>query len=417
MKYKEKGSMSMTQMVVLGLASVFTIATLLSLGQLFENLDAKQLMVIQSPIDGTLAVYTEPGVKWQWFGKVTTYPRREQFSFSQKSDQGKQIDESISTRFNDGGHGNVSGVVSWEMPLKIEDILRLHKEFGSFHAIEQQMIRPMIEKVVYNIGPTMSSTESSAEKRPEIPQYMDDQLQNGPYLTETKAVVQKDPITGADKNVNIVSIVKGSDGMPKRTAPSQLKEYGIKMFPVTINNIKYDQVVEKQIAERQQATTQVQIAIANSMKAQQDAKTIEAQGQATAAKAKWEQETIKAKFVTEAQQKLEVATLGAKEAEQYKREQILRGEGDAQRKQLVMSADGALDQKLEALKEINGYYADAIAKASPGAWTPAVVMGSGAGGSTNGAGASALIDMFTAKTARDLGIDMAVGGKGATAKK
>ena len=408
--FEKLASFSITK-VVIGVILLVS-APFLIVGAV-EDLDAKHIMVIQS-VFGDLSVYTEPGPRWQGWGKVTTYPRREQFSFSAKNDQGKTGDESISTRFNDGGHGNLSGVVSWEMPLKVEDVVRLHKEFGSFHAIEQQLIRPMIETVVYNIGPTMSSTESSAEKRPEIPQYMNDQLQNGPYLTETKSMVQKDPLTGTDKTVNIVSIVKGADGMPKRTAPSQLKEYGIKMFPVTINNIKYDPIVEKQIAERQQATTQVQIAIANSMKAQQDAKTIEAQGQATAAKAKWDQETVKAKLVTEAQQKLEVATLAAKEAEQYKREQILRGEGDSQRKQLVMAADGALDQKLEAYKEVNGYYAEAISKAQPGAWTPAVVMGSGSGNSNN---AASLVDMMLAKTAKQLGIDMQVGGAAATAKK
>jgi hypothetical protein len=40
----------------------------------------------------------------------------------------------------------------------------------------------------------------------------------------------------------------------------------------------------------------------------------------------------------------------------------------------------------------------------------------GSGGSTQG-GAQSLIDMFAAKTARELGIDMSVAGKGATAKK
>jgi hypothetical protein len=80
-----------------------------------------------------------------------------------------------------------------------------------------------------------------------------------------------------------------------------------------------------------------------------------------------------------------------------------------------MNADGALDQKLEAYKAVNAQYAAAIAKATPGAWTPQVVM---AGSGTNGGStASNLIDLFTAKTARDLGIDMAVSGKAATAKK
>lgn len=36
----------------------------------------------------------------------------------------------------------------------------------------------MLEKVIFSAGATMSSTESSAERRPEIPQIIDDQMQN-----------------------------------------------------------------------------------------------------------------------------------------------------------------------------------------------------------------------------------------------
>lgn len=404
----------MRKYVLITLGVLFVLAAPIAAVNMWENLDANEIMVIQSPASGELTVFTDPGIKWQGFGKVTRYPRRDQFSFSAAKDVGKPIDESIQTRFNDGGHANISGVVSWEMPLNPDAVIRLHKEFNSFSAIEQQLIRPMIEKVVYNIGPTMSSTESSAEKRPEIPAYMDDQLQNGPYLTETKSVTQKDPLTGQDKTVNLVSIVKGADGKPQRTAPSQLKEYGIKTFPVTINGIKYDPVVEGQITERQKATTQVQIAIATSLKAQQEAKTIEAQGQATAAKAKWDQETVKAKVVTEAQQKLEVATLAAKEAEQFKKEQILRGEGEAARKQLVMNADGALDSKLEAYKEVQKVWADAWSKYG-GQMVPGVVMGGGAGNQSSIGNAQNFVDLMTMKTAKDLSLDMAV--TGSTKKK
>jgi hypothetical protein len=381
---------------------------------IFENLDAKEIMVIQSPIAGELTVFTEPGIQWQGFGKVTKYPRRDQFSFSNKADQGKSQDESIQTRFNDGGHGNISGTMNWAMPLKPEMVVRLHKDFGSIESIEQQLIRTAMQKVIYNVGPTMSSTESSAERRPDIPKYMDDQLLNGPYLTKTSTQQQKDVLSGVDRTVVVVSIVMDEKGKPVRESHSTLAEYGVQMQPVAINNIKYDEVVEKQIKERQNSTTQVQIAIANALKAEQDAKTIAKQGEATAAKAKWEQETIKAKEVTAAQQKLEVATLAAKEAEQYKREMILRGEGDAQRKQLAMAADGSLEQKLEALVKINAAYATAIEKAAPGAWTPTVQMGSVGNGTT---GAQALMEMFAAKTARDLGIDLSVAGKAATAKK
>jgi len=394
-----------------GISGIILLIALIIVPQLWSNLDAKQIMVIQAPISGELTVHVDPGWKWQGMGKVTRYSRRDQFSFSSGMDQGKPRDESISTRFNDGGHGNISGTMNWQMPLKTEQVIAIHKDFGSTDAIEQQLIRTAMQKVIYNVGPTMSSTESSAEKRPEIPKYVDDQLANGPYLTKTVQVTQKDPITGTDKQVAIVQIAMNDKGQPQRESESQTTRYGLVLQPVAINEIKYDAVVETQIKERQTATTQVQISIANAKKAEQEAITTAKQGEANAAKAKWEQETINAKEIALAEKGVAVATLGAKAAEQYKKEQILRGEGDAQAKSLRMNADGALDAKLEAYVTVSKAYATAMGEYQ-GAWVPSVVMGNGTGG---GNGAAALVEMLTAKTARELGIDMSV-TKGKTAK-
>ena len=72
-------------------------------GNNFTNVDASKIVVIQK-ISGDLEVITDPGWKWRGMGKITSYSRRDQFSFSSSLDQGKAIDESIQTRFNDGGH-------------------------------------------------------------------------------------------------------------------------------------------------------------------------------------------------------------------------------------------------------------------------------------------------------------------------
>lgn len=410
-------NMTMTKLVSLGTGLFAFFVVLVTSPQLVENVDAKDIVVIQSAISGDLAVYTEPGWRWQGFGKVTTYPRRDQFSFligKVDSDGKTHLDESINTRFNDGGSGKLSGTMNWAMPITNEKIVKLHKDFGSIAAVEQQLIRTSMQKVIYNVGPTMSSTESSAEKRPEIPKYIDDQLVNGPYQTKTVQQTVKDLVTGQERQAAIVVIAMDEkSGKPVRESHSQIADYGIQLQPVAINEIKYDDVVEKQIKERQGATTQVQIAIANAKKAEQDAITIGEQGKASAAKAKWEQETLNAKEIAEAEKQLQVATLAAKTAEQFKKEQILTGEGEAARKRLVMEANGALDAKLEAYVAVSKSYADAIGKYQ-GAWVPSVVMGNNAGQSGNGA--QALVEMLTAKTARELGIDMSV-TKGNTTKK
>lgn len=379
------------------IAAVVTAIVLAASGSLVEVLDAKHVMVIQY-LDGTMKAFTEPGPYGQWFGTVTKYERRAQYEFGGKNQPALKI------RFNDGGHADIAGAVSWEMPTTPDQLIRLQKDFASQEAIEQQLVIKALNNAVYFTGPLMSSTESSGERRSEMLQYIDDQARNGVYQTHTRQEVQKDPITGTEKTVSVVQIAKDSKGVTLRNSGSAIGDYGISLLPPSVTEIKYDAVVEKQIAERQKSITEVQIALANSKKAEQDALTIAKQGEATAAKAKWEQETIKAKAVTEAQQKLEVAQLGQKEAEAIKQREILLGQGEAERKRLVMSADGALERKLEAYMEVNKLYAKAISDYK-GAWVPQVVTG---GSVAAGGGAQQMIDLLTVKTARDLGLDLGI---------
>lgn len=87
------------------------------------------------------------------------------------------------------------------------------------------------------------------------------------------------------------------------------------------------------------------------------------------------------------------------------------GEGEAARKRLVMQADGALDKKLEAYKTVQGYWANAF-KDFKGQMVPGVQMGGAGGNSTSNT--SALVDMLTAKTAKDLAVDLSNAGRNAT---
>lgn len=415
--------MSKARLGVVGGSLIAAVVVALTIPNLVETLDASEIMVIQNPVSGNLTVYTEPGPKWQGFGKVTKYPRQSQYSFCSTTVQDGNVAREVTCdgattaakrlRFNDGGHANLNGSVNWEMPLDEASIINIHKKFGSAAGVETRAVGKMLDAAVYLAGPLMSSTESSGARRAELVQYINDQAENGVYVTNVKNVVEKDT-AGNEVTTTITEIQHDTNGTPKRQQGSILSAFNLKLLPLSISDLKYDGVVEKQIAQRQNATTAVQIARANATKAEQDAITVEAEGKARAAKAKWEQETIKAKEVTLAQQKLEVATLAAQEAEQYKKEQILRGEGEAARKRLVMQADGALDKKLEAYKVVQGYWANAF-KDFKGSMVPSVQMGGAAGGNST-SNTNALVDMLTAKTAKDLAVDLSNTGRNATAQ-
>ena len=402
--------LSMRKVMVLAMSAVLVVSSPFLIFGAVEDLDAQNIMVVQYPW-GKLAVFTEQGPKMQWWGSVTKYPRRVQYSFSSSKDQGGGGDQSISTGFNDGGKGSVSGVMSWQMPLTEDHVVRLHKQYGSAESIEQQLIRPMLEKVIFGTGATMSSFESNSERKSEIPQTIDDQLQNGPFLTKVVITNTKDELTKEEKTVRSVQVATDASGKPIRSSTSTIREYGILLSPVTVNNIEYETKVKEQIAERQKSTQAVQLSMAAAVRATQDAITTEQQGRADAAKAKWTQETINAKEVAEAEKNKKVAELEAQTAEATKKRLILEGEGEATKKRLVMEADGGLVSKVDAYITVNKAYADAISKYQ-GQWVPSVVMGDKEG--VGATGAQQMIDMLTVKTAKDLAIDMSISGKSST---
>lgn len=365
----------------------------------FETVDADQIMCIQSPVSGKLTWHTDAGIKWQGFGKITTYWKLETYEFS------------IPVRFNDGGNGTVIGSINFENPLDHSALTNLHVKYGSHEAIEKQLVQTVVNKCVYMTGPLMSSKESYAEKRTSLIFYIEDQIVRGVYKTLQKEVKTVDPITGAEKTVTVVEIVQNKDGTgASRQEASVLNSYSIKTSNFAVIEVKYDGAVEEQIKAQQQISMDVQTAMADAKKAEQNSITVSKQGEANAAKAKWEQEVIKARVVTEAQQELEVATLAAKAAEMTKREQILLGEGEAARKKLVMQADGALNPKLDAYVEVMKA-AWAAVGSYQGNWVPSYQSGP-SNGSNNGA--LMMMEMIGIKAAKDLGVDMSIRGGSST---
>ncbi|MCX6739653.1 MAG: SPFH domain-containing protein [Candidatus Parcubacteria bacterium] len=388
---------------VLAILALFVLAAAST--KLFEQVAAGEIVVIQDPYDGELHFYTDPGLVYQNLGHATHYKKSFQYWFSKMDDQGNTKDQSIKIRFNDGGHATISGSVRVDLPVDKVMLRDIHTRLGSQAAIEQEVIRTVIEKSVYMSGPLMSSKESYAEKRNSLITYIEDQAASGIYRTISKEAKVTDPLTGTDKTVTQVEIATDAAGLLLRQESSPLLRFGLKLYNLSINAIDYDGEVEKQINSQQQATMEVQTAMAEAKKAEQRAITVEKQGEANAATAKWEQETIKAKAVVEAQMRLDVATLDRQAAEQTKQKEILLGEGEATRKKLVMEADGALSQKLEAWTKVNELYANAISNYK-GNWVPGVMMG---GSSANyGNGAQDLINLLSVSTAKQLSLDMSV---------
>lgn len=362
-------------------------------GNLWENLDAHQIMCIQSPIRGNLSWSTDAGWKWQGFGKITKYAKRSM----------ARIDYQI--RFNDAGHGTVHGSIQFDMPMDKEHLDKIQAKYGSETAVKTQLLQTVINKCLYMTGPMMSSRESYAEKRSYLINYVEDQVANGVFRTITKDVQTKDPLSGQEKVISIVEIVIGKDGFPIRQEESVLKEFGIRAFNFSIEKLDYDKTVEDQITEQQKITMAVQTSIADAKKAEQSAITAEANGKAAAMTAKWDQEKLKAAAVTIAEKVRDSTKLMAEAAEYTKREQTLLGEGEGARKRAVMQANGALEFKGQLWLESQKYWADAFSKYQGSVVPQIQSVGNGISG---GNGATQFMEMMGMKAARDLGLDMSM---------
>jgi hypothetical protein len=378
--------------LTIGIVILF-LASILSFW-IVENVDAKNILVIQDAVDGDLNWYKSAGIKLQWFGTATEYEKLQTYEFE------------IPVRFNDGGHGKVIGSVNYELPLDDSLLTTIHTKYGSKESVQDNLVKVVTNKCVYMTGPLMSSKESYAEKRTSLIFYIEDQIKNGVYKTIQKDVKTKDPITGVDKTVTVAEILIGKDGKPERQEVAVLAQYGIITSNFAVTELPYDETVENQIKQQQVINMNVQTEIANAKQAEQKAITAEKEGQAKAATAKWEQEVVKAQQVTLAQQRLEVASLERKAAEQNKLKNILDGEGIAARRRLEIQANGALEQKLDAYVKVNQAYAEAIGKYQ-GNWVPTIVM-DGTGKTANATGVQGFLDLIKSKFANDLALDFAV---------
>ena len=399
---------------VLAILSVVTlIICLVFAGEIVERVDDSQVKVFQSPIAGTMTVHNTPGLKYQGFADVKTYNKRDQIIFTQPEGMAYEDKEAklygLPLRFNDKGGAVMYSTFSYTLSPDPTATLRIRSKYSSIQQLEEELIKPVITKAVYMTGPTMSSEESTASKRSLLIEYVMDQINEGPYKMKMTEIKATDTLSGQEKTITIAQIVKDVSAPNGRARQelSPLKEFGITVFNPEIKKIKYDPQVEKQIEAQRQITMNIATAIASAKEAEQNTIKEEEQGKARAAKAKWAQEEINAKDIAMAEKKLTVAKLDEKAAEHTKKKDILLGQGEAEKKKLIMSADGALEKKLATYERVSAMYAKAMAEYK-GNWVPQIQTG---GSNATGSGQNAGLDMMeilSIKAAKDLALDLQV---------
>ena len=373
------------------ICGVFALIVLWMMGSIGEDVKNEQIVVNQYPFSGKMSYWTEPGFKWQWFGSTTDYYKTQQFWFGGKDVEGNSHGTPIKVIFNDASVGYIYGSLRVVLPTDVEHLKLIQTAYNGMDRLMNDLVAQNVVKVIYSSGPLMSAFESYAEKKNDMVAYITDQLAYGVYKTTVREEDVIDSFTGESKKVKVASLV-ADENAPNgyvRSEKSPFTSYGVIIDQVSITEITYDDKVNQQIQTQQQANMSIQTKKAEALAAQQDAIKAEAEGKAAAAKAKWEQEKVKATEVTKAEQEREVARLAAEKAEFDKKRIVAEGQAEAEANRLKVAAGLTPQERAEWEYKTKVGVAEALSKTK---W-PTIVMSGNQGGGSNAMDVIALKQM------------------------
>jgi hypothetical protein len=288
-------------------------------------------------------------------------------------------------------------------------MISLHVNHRTPESLVMKRLAPYTKSCLQSASQLMSCEKHYSGGRAQMSQDFQNQLNDGPYLLDTKEMVIYDSLEQTRKKVYISKFQYDAQGNPRRKV-SSIKEFGITVVDAQPTDIEYDNKIKTRIAKIIEASTKAITSRSDMVTAQQNALTAEAKGKEKLVEIEYEQKQIQTKLVVEAETKV-------KTAEQDKLEQKIKAEGaeyearkvkiladaEAYAKQKIMVADGALKQKLETYITVQGFWADAFGKYQ-GNIVPLYNSGGTSGGTGNAM--QEFMQMQNVKAMKDLNLNL-----------
>jgi regulator of protease activity HflC (stomatin/prohibitin superfamily) len=418
---------------------IIIIAIIILWHNLFATVESGTYHITQAAITGHMDAKMDPGMYLLNFGHKEIWPTATTFYFTKDKEEGDARDQSINVTFRDGSKCDVSGTIRVQLPAVKDEAVGLttKRGFRTLRELNAGLLLPHLRNIINLTANLMTAQESYSSRRNEFIQVAWDQIQNGMFQTDTEWGVVEDLLTKEKTRKQVQVIKKDLEGKPVRYQ-NPLHGTGIILSSFEVKKFVYDPVVEKQIASQQAALMEVETSKAQLQKAEQQKQTVAAEGQAAVMVAKYKEEEQKIRAVVvaqrdkevlelnaerdkkvaeisaerdkqaemiQAQKRLSVAQLDKDAAELQKQQNILIGQGEAERKRLIMAADGALQPKLEAYTKVMSLWAEAYAKRH----VPNTVIGGGNAANQDGMAVN-FQDTLSLLALKNLGLDMSMGG-------
>ena len=367
--------------------------------------------VVETPIGQKYVIFTN-GIYWKLPGsKITTYPNVITISHRGTTTGSTIEGTQILIRFNDATEAYAQTVVRFRLPDKEADMLTLHSEYVNKEYLALKGLQPYTIECVKNSAQLMDSEQHYSGGRAQLSQFFQDQLEEGLYLLDVSEKVFRDSITNELKRIYESDIRLGKNGEKIRKG-SDLKRFGINIASATIENVDYESQVDEKLKKKIEASTREAVSKQNLVTAQQEAMTAEAEGRRRLVEIEYEEKQRQTQAVVQAETQVKLAEKDmdkqriAAEAAKLEAAKIKSlADAEAYAKQKIMSADGALDKKLETYEEVQRLWAEDFQNYQ-GALVPTFQTGGIGNGKAN-AGID-FMEIMGAKAAMDMNLDFQV---------
>jgi regulator of protease activity HflC (stomatin/prohibitin superfamily) len=355
---------------------------------------------------GDEEVVTEVGYKFYPFGRYNAWKRAMTVQAStgaahtirseKDSDSTSASLPPMSIMFLDQVDAHAQATVRFAIPSDEETFLKLAHEYRSPENLLRTALIPAFKETLQANASLMSAEEYYSGGRTEFNSEFENQMSNGIYLVKRREVqvrsnkqakgtanvslgTQQSQYGEDTKTVFVVEKVLGSDGLPHRKV-QRFVNYGITIVSALVTDMKPNQKFVERMQLKQKASADRAIAREQRVQEEEQRLLAIARGEREVAqrqaKAKVEQiqktteaETEKQLAITQAQKFKEQAAIAKETAEINLEKAKIEAEtkrtladAEAYQKKVILEADNALAQKLEAEIQIQNLWAEAFAR-------------------------------------------------------
>lgn len=400
-------------------------------------------------VTGNEAVVTEIGYKFYPFGRYNSWKRAMTVQAVSGSSQDAITSEKdannasaslppLSIMFLDQVDAHAQATVRFSIPSDEESFLKLAHEYRSPENLLRTALLPVFKETLQANASLMTAEEYYAGGRTEFNSEFENQMRSGIYLVKREEINVKSGRSAIgsanialgtdqeeygedDKTIFVVQKVLDATGQPRRKQ-QRFTDYGITVVSALVTDIKPNQKFIERMQLKQKASADRAIAREQRVQEEEQRLLAIARGEREVAerqaKAKVDQiqKTTEAqtekqlaitraeKLKAEAEIQRETAEINLEKARIEAETQRTLADAEAYQKQVILEADNALAQKLEAEIKIQQLWAEAYAKRK----VPTNVFGSGSGSGApvgNDYETKAFMQMLTLDAAKRLSYD------------